>query len=170
MSEVRSMYDELTERLSLLGATDDEMDLFHDQWPETTGGERELLFRMNDARLVAAIRESREDAEFHSFTPAEAAERDADDAGRAESERLDAEAWDVLSHTVEGVLSIVGDDQALAVRLVRLESSASMPRVTLLRELQRLAGVPAGNAAAGPENGTQDDPEAITHGDGGDDG
>lgn len=163
MSEIQTRFAELIQRLGLLGASDEEIDTFSDDWPDWTEEQQERLFRMGDQDLYAAIAASRDEADYFA-TADELEDRAMQDVQlRTESEKDDA-AWSILSNTVPGVLQLVDevtpgshDQRSLAARLARLEATADKPRTGLISRLQVIAGpdYPAGGAAS-PQEGTQD--------------
>lgn len=140
-SESRSKVDELTERLQALGATDDEVAEFRRSWieDEWNPGEREQLIGMADAQLRASIVDVRDENDFHTQTPDEAAAIAADAERAAFLEALRLEAFGHQStESVADVLAWVDDDLDRAVAVLGWEVESEQPRKTLVEPLSEL--------------------------------
>lgn len=154
-SESVSHVDTLAERMTLLGATADEVETFRRSWEddEWNPGEREQLIGMSDAQLGESIGAVREENDYHSQTPDEADALAAELARAEYLEALKVEAYDHQStEGVDDILAWVNspdvdvdlpDELASAIAdraeaVLVWEQQADRPRTTLVGPLQAL--------------------------------
>lgn len=111
----RDSLEAFVQRLTVLGATLDEIDAVSDAWPTWDEDEPQYsrydLVRLDDATLVAMMKEIRAEHVTHTLTEEEQADRDYREKVAA---ALNEAQLVVVNSTVDGVLEWVGDDRARA--------------------------------------------------------
>ncbi len=116
-SEVRNRdsLESFVERLTVLGATLDEITAVEDAWETWDEGDPQYsrfdLVRLDDATLRTMMAEIRAEHVTHTLTEEEQADRDYREAVAA---ALNEAQLVVVNSTVDGVLDWVGDDPAKA--------------------------------------------------------
>lgn len=138
--EVRTRLQEVVERITLLGGSDEQLAWVKKEWADMQPDEQEALFRANDAVLGQQIRdgqrEAAEEVASQSSTPVtDAALRE--HAANVKSQ--EDEDLELLGLRVETIMDQVGDDPECAYRLHELEAGAHQPRKTLLAALAAIA-------------------------------
>jgi hypothetical protein len=154
-AEMRGDYDELADRLAQLGATEEELEGFADQWDEMTPAERTDLRGMNDVRLRDEIARARQDGIIDTTTEDEEQELLTEEEQRQAELDADDHGWELLGETVNTIMDRVSGDPDLAARLVRLESSTAQPRTGLVKRLQLVAARSSAQAPEARQNDTQ---------------
>lgn len=152
MSEVQAKFDNVITRLGILGASDEQIEWVTKEWDsldeDLPEGEREAdrearregMYRLNDAVLSQMIVDGQSEtaqAEIdNSRTPVTNQALADADAERKAQEESD---WNILALAIPTILDTVGENAELAWRLHELESTANVPRKTLLADLEKIA-------------------------------
>lgn len=159
VSESMSHGEQLALRMTMLGATDEEVAEFRRSWEqdEWNPGEREQLIGLGDQQLRESILAVRAENDFHSQTPDEAAAIQAQQMRDQYLSELSGEAYErTTSGTVDDVLAWVGDDLDRAGCVLEWETKAEAPRKTLVGPLLSMLGGPDEESGPdGPESGTE---------------
>lgn len=138
--EVRTRLQEVVERITLLGGSDEQLAWVKKEWADMQPDEQEALFRANDAVLGQQIRdgqrEAAEELASQSSTPVtDAALREHAEGVKSQED----EDLELLGLRIETIMEQVGDDPEIAYRLHELEAAAHQPRKTLLAALEAIA-------------------------------
>jgi hypothetical protein len=160
MTEVQSKFDNVLDRLHILGASSDQVEWVRGEWDrldeDTPEAEqeaereqrRDALYRHNDAVLAQMINDGKAaeaQSEIEGSDTPLAARALSDHEAEVEAQ---AEAdWETLALAIPTVLDAVGDNVEFAYRLYQLEQTADKPRKGLLEHLEKIAwphGKPAG--------------------------
>lgn len=141
----RDTVDYATQRLAANGATLDEIEDFRaawDDWDDAAEGlSRYQFVRLDDAAIVRLIADGR--AEWVAHTHTEDEQAAAEHAAKVQG--LHDEAATAVASTIQVVEDWVGDDPARAEAAYYAEQETSNPRVTLLRDLAKTAGIEHGD-------------------------